>query len=139
MVKFFGLWLVIEIEEHKQTTQTEVFIMSRNTKPEYINRIRKTEAPNGYKFDIANYLYNPSYDHDYPSFIKVIAEDEHTRTYRRYYYFKHYNGTGEYLTRLETYKDKDGGSGWSFTTPKDETILAHDNRFNLKRLLSFIA
>ena len=34
--------------------------MARNLKPEYINKIRKLEVPNGYKFDIANYLYNPS-------------------------------------------------------------------------------
>ena len=69
--------------------------MARNLKPEYINKIRKLEAPNGYKFDIANYLYNPAYGNEYPAFQKVIAETETEQTIRRVYYFKHYDGTGE--------------------------------------------
>lgn len=43
--------------------------MSRNRTPAYINRFRKMEAPNGYKFDIANYLYNPAYGYDYMGII----------------------------------------------------------------------
>ena len=88
--------------------------MSRNLKPEYINKIRSVEAPNGYKFDIANYLYNPSYDNDYPSFVKMISETEDTQTFRRVYYFKYYNGTGEYTKVLEA-----------------------SNRYNVKKLLTF--
>lgn len=59
--------------------------MARNLKPEYINKIRKLEAPNGYKFDIANYLYNPAYGNEYPAFQKVIAETETEQTIRRVY------------------------------------------------------
>lgn len=61
--------------------------MSRNRKPEYIKKILAIEAPNGYKFDIANYLYNPSYNNDYPAFQKKIAETAETETYRRIYFF----------------------------------------------------
>ena len=51
----------------------EVNNMSRNLKPEYINKIRAIEAPNGYKFDIANYLYNPSFDKSYVNFVANFA------------------------------------------------------------------
>lgn len=110
--------------------------MSRNMKREYISKLLKTEAPNGYKFDAASYLYNPSYDCDYPSFSKVIAEDEHTQTVRRVYYFKHYNGTGEYIA--ETF-NRPKEPGWAIVHQRDEKILASDTRFNLKKLLSLIA
>ena len=69
--------------------------MARNLKKDYIKKILSMEAPNGYKFDIANYLYNPAYGNDYPAFQKVIAETEDTETIRRVYYMKHYDGTGE--------------------------------------------
>lgn len=80
--------------------------MSRNLKPEYINKIRAIKAPNGYKFDIANYLYNPSYDNEYPAFVKMISETEDTQTFRRVYYFKYSNGTGEYIAETYTRKLK---------------------------------
>lgn len=51
--------------------------MSRNRTAAYINKIRAIEAPNGYKFDIANYLYNPAHDNEYPAFIKMIDETDH--------------------------------------------------------------
>lgn len=109
--------------------------MSRNMKPDYINRIRKTPVPNGYKFDLANYLYNPSYDYDYPSFIKMIGQTPETETYRRVYYFKYYNGTGEYLE--ETYTRKKNGDNWQVVRKEQEKVLESANRFNLKKLLSF--
>lgn len=33
---------------------------------DYISKLIKTVAPNGYKFDVANYLYNPACDCEYP-------------------------------------------------------------------------
>lgn len=111
--------------------------MSRNLKPAYIKKLIHTEAPNGYKFDVANYLYNPSYGYDYPAFKKKIAEDEETETYRRIYYFKYYNGTGEYLA--ETYSMKKNGGEWQVVKGRTEEKLEQANRFNLNKLLSFCA
>lgn len=109
--------------------------MKRNLKKDYIIKLVKTEAPNGYKFDIANYLHNPSYSHDYPAFIKVIDEDEETQTIRRVYYFKYYNGTGEY--REETYTLKKNGETWQLVRTQAEKMLEESARFNLKKLLTF--
>lgn len=84
--------------------------MARNLKKDYIKKILSMEAPNGYKFDIANYLYNPAYGNDYPAFFKVIAATEDTETIRRVYYMKHYDGTGEYIA--ETFTRKKDGDAW---------------------------
>lgn len=109
--------------------------MSRNRTPAYINRFRKMEAPNGYKFDIANYLYNPAYDYDYPAFIKMIDETETTQTFRRVYYFKYWDGTGEYKAEKYTI-EKDGGD-WQVVKNHTELVLEQSNRYNVKKLLSF--
>jgi hypothetical protein len=109
--------------------------MSRNRTPEYINRIRAIEAPNGYKFDIANYLYNPAFGNEYPAFIKMISETEETQTFRRVYYFKYYDGTGEYLA--ETFTRKKNGENWQIVTGRTEEHLEKANRYNVKKLLTF--
>ena len=109
--------------------------MSRNLKPEYINKIRAIEAPNGYKFDIANYLYNPSFDNEYPAFIKMISETEDTQTFRRVYYFKYYNGTGEYIE--EVFTRKKNGEAWQVVSCRTEKLLEASNRYNVKKLLTF--
>ena len=110
--------------------------MTRNTKPEYIKKLLKLEAPKGYKFDIANYLYNPAYGYDYPAFIKVIDEDETTETIRRVYYFKYCGGTGEY--REEIYKRDKTKDGWQVIKNTAEKVLEESNRFNINKLLSLI-
>lgn len=109
--------------------------MSRNLKPEYINKIRAIEAPNGYKFDIGNYLYNPSYDNDYPAFVKMISETEKTETFRRVYYFKYLDGSGEYIE--EIYTRKKDGEKWQIVTDRTEKVLEKSNRYNVKKLLAF--
>lgn len=109
--------------------------MSRNLKPEYINKIRRLEAPNGYKFDIANYLYNPAFGNDYPAFFKVIAETETTQTIRRVYYMKHYNGTGEYIA--ETFTRQKSGTEWQVVKGRTEEVLEAASRYNVKKLLTF--
>lgn len=109
--------------------------MARNLKPEYINKIRKIEAPNGYKFDIANYLYNPAHGNEYPAFIKMIAETEDTQTFRRVYYFKYWDGTGEY--KAETFTRKKNGDEWQIVTGRTETTLEASNRYNVNKLLTF--
>lgn len=109
--------------------------MARNLKPEYIKKIRAIEAPNGYKFDIANYLYNPSYDYEYPSFLKMINESETTQTFRRVYYFKYWDGTGEY--KAEVYIREKNGEDWQVINNCTETVLEQSNRFNIKKLLTY--
>ena len=105
--------------------------MARNLKPEYINKIRKLEAPNGYKFDIANYLYNPAYGCDYPAFLKVIEETETEQKIRRVYYFKHYDGSGEYMEEVFTRKKE--GDAWQIVKNRTERVLEASNRYNVKR------
>lgn len=112
--------------------------MSRNLKPEYIRKLIKTEAPKGYKFDLANYLHNPSYAHEYPSFCKTISEDDSAIIQRRVYYMKHYDGSGEYLERMMTFEKTDDGQVWKIAKKVTENILETSNRFNLKKLLALI-
>lgn len=109
--------------------------MSRNMKPDYLKKLLHTETPNGYKFDIANYLHNPSYDCEYPAFHKTVSEDETTRTICRVYYFKYYNGTGEYIREVFSVPTSKGG--WAVTRSVSKEILETSNRFNLNKLISF--
>lgn len=111
--------------------------MARNLKPEYINKIRRLEVPNGYTFDIANYLYNPAYGNDYPAFLKVIGETDTEQTIRRVYYFKHYDGSGEYKEEIFTRK-KNGGA-WQIAGHRTEKTLEAASRYNVKKLLTFCA
>ena len=109
--------------------------MSRNRKPEYIRKIASIQAPNGYKFDIANYLYNPSMNHEYPSFVKKIEETESTETFRNVFFFKYYNGTGEYIA--ETYTRIKNGDSWQVVKDRTAEVLETANRYNVNKLLSF--
>lgn len=111
--------------------------MARNLKPDYINKVRAIPAPNGYKFDIANYLYNPSLDNEYPAFIKMTSETEDTQTFRRVYYFKYYDGTGEYME--EEFTRKKNGDAWQIVSGRHEKVLEKSNRFNINKLLTFCA
>ena len=111
--------------------------MARNLKKEYIMKLIKTEAPNGYKFDLANYLHNPSYDHEYPSFRKTIAEDEKTVTINEIRYFKHYDGTGNYESVTSTFEKAGEVGGWNIARNVKTEVLGTGNRFNLNTLLSF--
>lgn len=109
--------------------------MTRNLKKDYILKIIKMEVPNGYKFDIANYIHNPSYSYEYPSFIKTIKEDEKTAIIRRVYYYKHYDGSGEY--KEEIYKTEKNGDTWQIIQGRKESVLEIANRFNIKKLITF--
>lgn len=111
--------------------------MARNLKKDYIVKLLKTETPNGYKFDIANYLHNPSYDHEYPSFRKVLAEDDETMTVREVMYFKHWNGTGEYLSKVLTFVKAEACGDWNIAKKVATEVLEESNRFNLKTLISY--
>ena len=109
--------------------------MARNMKREYIMKVMKMEVPNGYKFDLANYLHNPSYSYEYPSFRKTIEEDEKTCTVRRVYYIKYYDGTGAYKEEIFVEK-KDAGT-WQVVEGRSEKILENANRYNIKKLMTF--
>lgn len=109
--------------------------MSRNLSAAYINKIRKMEVPNGYKFDIANYIYNPSLDNEYPSFRKILEDDGKTIKIKRIYYMKYYNGGGEYIE--ETYEAESNGETWQICKHRSETVLEAANRFSINHLISF--
>ena len=108
--------------------------MKRNFKKDYLKKLINTTTPNGYKFDLANYLHNPAYGYDYPRFSKTLEEGDEFDVRRDVLYFKHYDGTGEYIA--ETYKVPKG-EGWHVLTEMKEEILEESNRFNLTKLISF--
>ena len=110
--------------------------MARNRKPEYIKKLLGIVSTNGYNFDVANYLYNPNYDHDYPSFLKVIAEDDERITYRSVLYVKYHNGAGHYEAQVFSVPKKEVG-GWSVIRDMVTERLEDASRFNLNKLLSF--
>jgi len=107
-------------------------------KPDYIRKLIKMELPEGYKFDVANYLHNPAYGYDYPAFIKQIGEDETTITERRVCYMKYYDGRGEYLEKISVFKKDGTKNGWVFAKSVKENVLEAGNRFNLNKLISLI-
>ena len=109
--------------------------MARNLKKENLKKLAGINTNNGFKIDLANYVYNPSYNHEYPSLIKLTNETETEKQYTRVYYFKHYNGTGEYI--LETYShEKDNNENvWKISKNHQQTELETNNRFNLKHLI----
>ena len=111
--------------------------MSRNLKKDYLMKLIKTETKNGYKFDLANYLHNPSRDHEYPAFRKVLAEDDSTLTVREVLYFKRYDGTGTYEAHTMTFAKAEDCNGWNIAKNVVREVLAAGNRFNLNTLISF--
>lgn len=111
--------------------------MSRNLSKDYIRKLIKTETPNGYKFDLANYLYNPAYGYDYPRFKKVVDEDDESITYNVILYFKFYDGTGEYQSETYEVSKADMKDEWVVSRNLRKETLAASNRFNLKKLLSY--
>ena len=110
--------------------------MARNRKPEYIKKLLGTVAPNGYKFDVANYLYNPNFEHDYPSFKKVLSEDDERITFRSVLYVKYHNGEGHYEAQVFSVPKNEVG-GWSVIRDLVTTRLEESSRFSLNKLLSF--
>lgn len=110
--------------------------MTRNRKPEYIKKLLGIVTQNGYRFDVANYLHNPNYEHDYPSFKKVIAEDENRVTYRSVLYVRHYNGGGRYVAQVFSVPKEEVG-GWSVIRDLVTTRLEDAPRFSLNKLVSF--
>ena len=107
--------------------------MKRNFNRDYLKKLSNTITPNGYKFDLMNYLHNPAYGYDYPRFTKILEEGEEFDTRRDVLYFKYHDGTGEYIA--ETYKVPKG-EGWHIMHETKKEVLAEGNRFNLNTLIS---
>lgn len=110
--------------------------MARNLKPEYLKKLLATETPNGYKFDLANYVYNPHRNYEYPTFKKVLSETEDTETVREVRYFKFYDGDGVY--EAVTYdRPKTTDNGWYVVREPEPVKLESSRRFSLKTLVSY--
>ena len=108
--------------------------MTRNLKKSNLKKLSEIITSNNFKIDIANYIYNPSHDHEYPSFRKLITEDEDQKHFITLKYFKHYSGNGEYIKESYTSKKNKDGNSWSITTNNKSIKLEESIRFSLKRL-----
>lgn len=106
--------------------------MSRNFKKDYLIKLKGIETKNGFKIDLANYLKNPSLDNEYPSLTKAIEETDEYIKFERFHYFKHYDGTGEYIH--STYRMEKDGSTWSIARDMKEETVLESKRFSLKKL-----
>lgn len=111
--------------------------MGRNMNKSYIEKLMNTVTPNGYKFDLLDYVCNPSLDYDYPNFGKILEQREDGDVIRTVRYFKHYNGGGHYEA-VETFVPKPvGDNPWVITRELSCEHLSDAPRFNLKTLLSY--
>ena len=110
--------------------------MSRNLKRDYLKKLAGIETANGYKVDLANYVYNPNLMYEYPALKKVIAETDDSLTVCTIYYFKYYNGGGEYIRQVHT-EPKDSTNTWYVVRDKQENTLEASNRFNLNKLIQY--
>ena len=107
--------------------------MSRNLKPENLKKLSLIKTSNGFKVDLANYMYNPSFSHEYPNLIKLTRQTETEKFYANIKYFKYHNGTGEYILEIY-YHVIDNNSSWSIAHDTKQTELETSNRFSVKRL-----
>ena len=110
------------------------FKMARNLKKENLKKLSQIKTSNGFKIDLANYMYNPSYNHEYPNLIKLTHQTETEKFYTSVKYFKHHNGAGEYI--METYSHViDLSNSWSIAKNMKEIELESNNRFSMKHLI----
>ena len=110
--------------------------MARNLKRDYLKKLAGIETANGYKVDLANYVYNPNLMYEYPALKKVISETDDTLTLSTVYYFKYYNGGGEYIHQIHT-EPKESTNTWFVVRNKEEQTLEEANRFNLNKLIQY--
>lgn len=109
--------------------------MSRNLKREYLIKLKGIETKNGFKVDLANYIYNPSHEHEYPTLKKLISETPEKLTFTEFLFFKYYDGTGEYIKK--TYSAPNNGNTWNVINQESEIVLEQNNRFSLNKLIKF--
>ena len=108
--------------------------MARNFKKDYLKKLLAVETSNGFMVDVANYLHNPNHAYEYPTLHKVVSEGEKGRKICSIVYFKHYDGTGEYIMTTHT-EPKDVEGKWYVVKDKKETMLEPCNRFSLAKLI----
>ena len=108
--------------------------MARNLKPANLKKLSQIKTTNGFRIDLPNYMYNPSYDHEYPNLIQCTNETESERFYTNIKYFKRHNGTGYYSTEAYSHKI-DPSNSWSIVNSLKETELEESNRFSMKHLI----
>lgn len=109
--------------------------MAKNLKKENLKKLSQVTTTNGFKIDLANYIYNPSSEHDYPSLVKLTGETETEKQYIKVYYFKYYNGTGKYFIETHTAPVSKDDNAWVITRNHKETELEENKRFSLKHLV----
>lgn len=109
--------------------------MARNLKKENLKKLAGIETSNGFKIDLANYIYNPSHNYEYPSLVKLTAKTEKEKQYTKVYYFKYYDGTGKYLLETHTVPKSKEDNTWVITKNHKEIELESSNRFSLKHLI----
>ena len=108
--------------------------MSKNLKRDYLKKLHAIETKNGYRVDLLNYMYNPSFGHEYPDLVKTTEETETTITKTRFYYMKFWDGSGAY--KMERYTGKKDGDAWQFVDTLEEKTIEANNRFNLNKLIA---
>ena len=102
----------------------------RNRKPEYIKKLAKIETSNGFKVDLANYLYNPSYNHDYPNLIK-----RENGTIINVRYFKFYDGGAEYEINIYEAEKKSDDNVWTILKELSHKNIETTGRFSINNLI----
>ena len=107
--------------------------MARNRKKDYIKKLLQIQTGNGYKIDIGNYLYNPSFDNEYPALKKKISETPERLTFSTVYFMKYYDGTAEYKQRI--YSAPNNGESWNVVNIESERVIETAGRFNLNKLV----
>lgn len=110
--------------------------MTRNTKPEHLRKLAGIKV-NGYKVDIANYLYNPAIGCEYPALVKMVNSDETRQEFKCLKYFKYYDGRGEYS--VETYSTEKNGEAWQIVRDRKATVIEESNRYSLDHLQKLAA
>ena len=111
--------------------------MSRNLKKDYLKKLLGISTENGYKIDIANYIYNPATDNDYPTLRKKIDETPEKITISQVYFMRFWDGTAEYREKI--YTAPVTNETWCITSEVSERTLEKAGRFNLKRLQELAA
>ena len=109
--------------------------MSKNLKKDYLRKLAGIVTDNGYKVDLANYIYNPSHEHNYPTLKKLIEETSDTLIFREVQYFKYYNGNGEYI--LKEYSMPNTKDTWGIAKNVKEEVLEVSKRFSLNELITW--
>ena len=108
--------------------------MARNLKKDYLKKLLAVKTKNGYTVDVKNYICNPNLAHSYPNLSKIIKETPEELTISTVYYFKYYNGTGEYIHTTHTAPNEKAGT-WYIAKDKTEVVLEASNRFSLTKLI----